>query len=46
MYLAELERVLLSGELEGATDEDEHAAGGAGGLAVDSADVVLALLEG
>ena len=44
--LAELEGVLLTGELEVAADEDEHAAGDAGGLAVDGGDAVLALLEG
>lgn len=38
--------MLLAGELEVAADEDEHAAGGAGGLAVDGGDGVLALLEG
>ena len=44
--LTELESVLFAGELEVATDEDEHAAGGSGGLAVDGGDGVLALLEG
>jgi len=37
--------VLLAGELEVAGDKDEHAAG-AGGLAIDGGDGVLALLEG
>lgn len=32
--------------MEIATDEDEHAAGRAGGLAINSGDGVLALLEG
>ena len=45
-YLAELEGVLLAGELEVAADEDEHAAGGGGGLAVDGGDGVVALVEG
>ena len=45
-YLAELEGVLLAGELEVAADEDEHAAGGRGGLAVDGGDGVVALVEG
>lgn len=44
-HLAELEGVLLTGELEVAGDKDEHAAG-AGGLAIDGGDRVLALLEG
>ena len=44
-YLAELESVLLSGELERSADEDEDTAGGARGLAVDGRDVVEALLE-
>lgn len=44
-HLAELEGVLFAGELEVTADEDEHAAGGAGGLAIDGGDAVLALLE-
>ena len=44
--LTELESVLFAGELEVAADEYDHAAGGAGGLAVDGGDGVLALLEG
>lgn len=43
--LAELERVLLAGELQIAGNEDEHAAGGARGLAIDGANLMLALLE-
>lgn len=43
--LAELKCVLFAGELERAGDEDEHAAGGTGRLAIDSSDRVLALLE-
>lgn len=38
--------MLLAGELEVTGDEDEHAAGGTGGLAIDGGDGVLALLEG
>lgn len=45
-YLTELEGMLLASKLEIAADEDEHAASGAGGLAVDGGDGVLALLEG
>lgn len=45
-YLTELEGMLLTSKLEIAADEDEHAASGAGGLAVDGGDGVLALLEG
>ena len=45
MDLAELESVLFAGELEVAADEDEHAAGGARGLAINGGDAVLALLE-
>lgn len=37
--------MLLTGELEIAADEDEHAAGWARGLAIDGGDAVLALLE-
>ena len=44
-HLAELEGVLFTGELEIAADADEHAAGGARGLAIDGGDAVLALLE-
>jgi len=44
-HLAELKEVVLAGDLDGAADEDEHAAAGAGGLAVGGADVVEALLE-
>lgn len=44
-HLAELERVLFTGELEIAADEDEHATGGTRGLAIDCGDAVLALLE-
>lgn len=44
-HLAELESVLLAGELEVAADEDEHAGVDAGGLAVDGGDGVVALLE-
>ena len=44
--LTELESVLFAGELEVAADEDEHAAGGAGRLAIDGGDGVLTLLEG
>ncbi|KAF2611779.1 hypothetical protein F2Q70_00012608 [Brassica cretica] len=43
--LAELEGVLLAGELEVAGDENEHTGGGTRRLAVDGGDVVLALLE-
>ena len=43
-HLAELESMLLANELEVTADEDEHAAG-AGRLAIDGGDVVLALLE-
>lgn len=46
-YLAEPELVLLAGELEVATDEDEDASReGRRGLAVDGTDGVPALLEG
>lgn len=38
--------MLLAGELKVARDEDEHAARGARGLAIDGGDGVLALLEG
>ncbi|XP_020202557.1 uncharacterized protein LOC109788280 [Cajanus cajan] len=38
-------KVLFSGELEVAADEDEHAGVDAGGLAVDGGDGVVALLE-
>lgn len=41
-YLAEFECVLFTSELKISADEDEHAASGAGWLAVDG---VLALLE-
>lgn len=44
-YLTELERVLLTSELQIAGDEDEHSAGGARGLAIDGANLMLALLE-
>lgn len=36
---------MFAGELEVAANEDEHAAGGARGLAIDGGDGVLALLE-
>ena len=36
---------MFAGELEVTADEDEHAAGGARGLAIDGGDAVLALLE-
>lgn len=45
-HLAELEGVLLAGELEITADEDEHAVVDAGGLAVNGGDGVEALLEG
>lgn len=45
-HLAELESVLFAGELEVAGNEDEHATGGPGRLAIDGGDAVLALLEG
>jgi hypothetical protein len=45
-YLTELEGVLFASKLEIAADKDEHTASGAGGLAVDGGDGVLALLEG
>lgn len=38
--------MLLSGKLKIAADEDEHAAVGAGRLAIDGGNGVLALLEG
>lgn len=38
--------MLFASELEVTTDEDEHAANGARGLAIDGGDTVLALLEG
>ena len=44
-HLAELEGVLLAGELEVAADEDKHAVGGGGGLAVNGGDGVKALVE-
>ena len=44
-HLAELESVLFTGELEIAADENEHAADGARGLAIDGGDAVLTLLE-
>ena len=44
-HLAELESVLFASELEIAANEDEHAAGGARGLAIDGGDAVLTLLE-
>lgn len=44
-HLTELERVLLTSELQIAGDEDEHSAGGARGLAIDGANLMLALLE-
>ena len=44
--LAELEGVLLTGELEITGYEDDHAASGTRGLAIDGGDGVLALLEG
>ena len=45
-YLTELEDMLFTRKLEIAADEDEHATSGAGRLAIDGGDVVLALLEG
>ena len=45
-YLTELEDMLFTRKLEIAADKDKHATSGAGGLAVDGGDVVLALLEG
>lgn len=41
-HLGELERVLALGDLQCAGDEDEHAAAGAGWLAVHGGDLVLA----
>lgn len=38
--------MLLAGELEVSRDEDDHSAGGAGGLAIDGGNLMLALLEG
>lgn len=38
--------MLLAGKLEISGDEDQHTTGGAGGLAIDGADAMLALLEG
>jgi len=38
--------VLLAGELEVTGDENEHTGGGTRRLAIDSGDIVLALLEG
>ncbi|PON49344.1 hypothetical protein TorRG33x02_317850, partial [Trema orientale] len=43
--LAELKCALLVGELEFATNGDEHAAVGARGLPIEDADTVPALLE-
>lgn len=37
--------MLFTGELQIAADEDEHAADGARGLAIDGGDAVLTLLE-
>lgn len=45
-HLAELESVLFTSELEITGDENEHAPSGTRGLAIDSGDGVLALLEG
>ena len=44
-HLAELEHMILAGQLQVAADEHHHAALRARGLAVDGGDVVLALLE-
>ena len=38
--------MLLVRNLKISTNEDKHATRGAGGLAIDGGDVVLALLEG
>ncbi len=43
--LTELKRMLFTGKLEITRNENEHASGGTGWLAIDGGDGVLALLK-